>query len=197
MAEAVINVEREVDRSLLRNKIRASGFTQLEVQEALGWGRSYISQFLTKQKKLRLEQVLSILNVIEVEPAAFFGELYGAPPWSDAEGLQARNVSAELPHHQLARVRSPMAWLICSSRRSSSQPRGSPQQSKLRSRSRREDQTRTAPEQVPGQTDRRLDRLRAVFSLRGQPAGAFGAGWSSEARVRSFPARVMRHGMTR
>ena len=73
-------VERQLDRilTLLRNKIRQRGFTQLEVQEALGWGRSYISQLLTKQKSLRIEQVLLILNVIGIDPAAFFAELY--PP---------------------------------------------------------------------------------------------------------------------
>ncbi len=73
-------VERQLDRilTLLRNKIRQQGFTQLEVQEALGWGRSYISQLLTRQKSLRVEQVLLILNVIGIDPAAFFAELY--PP---------------------------------------------------------------------------------------------------------------------
>ena len=77
-------VERQLDRilTLLRNKIRQRGFTQLEVQEALGWGRSYISQLLTKQKSLRVEQVLLILNVIGIDPAAFFAELY--PPDSSA-----------------------------------------------------------------------------------------------------------------
>ena len=62
------DVEREVDRylTLLRNTSRASGFTQLEVQEALGWGRSYFSQLLTKQKTLRIEQILMIINVINV-----------------------------------------------------------------------------------------------------------------------------------
>ena len=72
--------EREVDRvlTLLRNKIREQGFTQLEVQEALGWGRSYISQLLTKQKALRVEQVLLILNVLDVDPREFFQELYAA-----------------------------------------------------------------------------------------------------------------------
>ena len=71
-------VEAEVDRYLilLGNKIRQQGFTQLEVQESLGWGRSYISQLLTKQKSLRIEQVLLILNVIGTEPAEFFAELY-------------------------------------------------------------------------------------------------------------------------
>ena len=71
-------VEVELNRylTLIRNKIRERGFTQLEVQEALGWGRSYISQLLTKQKSLRVEQVLLILKVIGVDPVEFFAELY-------------------------------------------------------------------------------------------------------------------------
>lgn len=75
------SAEKELDRvlTLLRNKIRERGFTQLEVQEALSWGRSYISQLLTKQKSLRVEQVLLILEVIGVEPGEFFGELYHYP----------------------------------------------------------------------------------------------------------------------
>ncbi len=86
-----MTVERELDRvlTLLRNKIRERGFTQLEVQEALGWGRSYISQLLTKQKSLRVEQVLLILNVIGVDPSEFFGELYHFP----AAGLPASSAS--------------------------------------------------------------------------------------------------------
>ena len=71
----MITVDREVDRylTLLGNKIREKGLTQLEVQEALGWGRSYISQLVTRQKSLRLEQVLGILQVIGVDPGIFFG----------------------------------------------------------------------------------------------------------------------------
>ncbi len=81
IAIIMITVERELESvlTLLRNKIRERGFTQLEVQEALGWGRSYISQLLTKQKSLRIEQVLLILNVIGVDPSEFFGELYHFP----------------------------------------------------------------------------------------------------------------------
>lgn len=77
----MVPVQLEVDRALtlLRNKIREQGFTQLEVQEALGWGRSYISQLLTRQKALRVEQVLSILNVIGIDPSEFFAELYAFP----------------------------------------------------------------------------------------------------------------------
>ena len=69
---------RDLDRILtaLRNRIRECGLTQLEVQEALGWGRSYISQLLTKQKTLRIEQILLILNVIGLDPAEFWAEVY-------------------------------------------------------------------------------------------------------------------------
>ena len=77
----MVIVENEIEQilTLLRNKIRERGFTQLEVQEALAWGRSYISQLLTKQKSLRVEQVLLILNVIGVDPAEFYAELYHLP----------------------------------------------------------------------------------------------------------------------
>ncbi len=75
------HIEKEVDRvlTLLRNKIRERGFTQLEVQEKLNWGRSYISQLLTKQKSLRVEQVLMILDTVKVDPKDFYGELYQFP----------------------------------------------------------------------------------------------------------------------
>lgn len=90
-------IERELDRvlTLLRNKIRERGFTQLEVQEALGWGRSYISQLLTKQKSLRIEQVLLILNVIGVDPGAFFSELYHFPGTGGPEGSRSYQASAQ------------------------------------------------------------------------------------------------------
>ncbi len=63
-------VDAELDRylTLIRNKIRQRAYTQLEVQRELRWGRSYISQLLTKQKGLRVEQVLLILKVIGVDP---------------------------------------------------------------------------------------------------------------------------------
>ncbi|MCP3963269.1 MAG: helix-turn-helix transcriptional regulator [bacterium] len=72
------DVDRLVDRALalLQQKIRGRGFTQLEIQETLGWGRSYISQLVTKQKGLRVEQVLMILQVIGIQPSEFFYELF-------------------------------------------------------------------------------------------------------------------------
>jgi transcriptional regulator with XRE-family HTH domain len=74
-------IEREVDRvlNLLRAKIHEQGFTQLKVQRALGWGRTYISQLFRKQKSLRFDQILQILGVIEIDPSDFFSEFYRLP----------------------------------------------------------------------------------------------------------------------
>ncbi len=71
-------VERDLDRILaaLRHRIRERGFTQLEVQEVMGWGRSYISQLLTKQKSIRIDQVLQILRVIGLDPGEFWAEVF-------------------------------------------------------------------------------------------------------------------------
>ncbi len=91
-------VERELDRILnqLRNRIRERGFTQLEVQEVLGWGRSYISQLLTKQKTLRMEQILMILNVINVKPEDFWAEIYQFGPFG-GKGTARRRRGARRP----------------------------------------------------------------------------------------------------
>ncbi|MCP3958965.1 MAG: helix-turn-helix transcriptional regulator [bacterium] len=72
------HVNRELDRILahLRAVISGRGFTQMEIQSELGWGRSYISQLLTKQKSLRFDHILSILKVLDVAPEDFFGKLY-------------------------------------------------------------------------------------------------------------------------
>ncbi len=109
-------VDNEVDRylTLLRNKIREKGFTQLEVQEALSWGRSYISQLLTKQKSLRVEQVLLILDVIGVDPAEFFAELYyypGTPTgWRPPDAYQSADQLAGFEEMR-AMVRG-LVWLL-------------------------------------------------------------------------------------
>ena len=69
---------RDITRylNLLRSLIRDSGWTQLKVQDQLGWGRSYISQLMTEAKTLRVDQVLKILTVIGVSWGDFFAQLY-------------------------------------------------------------------------------------------------------------------------
>ena len=74
------DISPQIDTILraLQEKIQDQGFTQKEVQEALGWGRTYISQLVRGQKSLRIEQIILILRVIKVRPADFFAEIYGA-----------------------------------------------------------------------------------------------------------------------
>ena len=76
-----INVDPEVDRILmqLRLKMKNHGFTQIQVQEALNWKGSYVSQLLSRNKSLRVEQVLQILAVIGVEPFDFFFNVFRQP----------------------------------------------------------------------------------------------------------------------
>lgn len=115
-------VDKDVDRvlTLLRNKIRERGFTQLEVQDMLGWGRSYISQLLTRQKALRLEQVLLILGVVGVDPSDFFAELYpggsawrGSWPWSAGSGRGREAGAADgQPPGSLCELRSLVRGLV-------------------------------------------------------------------------------------
>ncbi len=110
----MISIERELDRALtlLRNNIHDKGFTQLEVQEVLGWGRSYISQLLTKQKSLRLEQVLLILNVIGVDSRTFFSELYDGTPRSNLGQSHRPKSGAGLSHQKLKRLTSLLNGLV-------------------------------------------------------------------------------------
>ncbi len=107
----MITVDREIDRylTLLGNKIREKSFTQLEVQEVLGWGRSYISQLVTRQKSLRLEQVLGILQVIGVDPGIFFGELYVSAPRLDADPHQPP--PGAVPHQEFEQMRAMLQGL--------------------------------------------------------------------------------------
>ncbi len=99
VATNMVSLEREIDGVLmqLRNIVHARGYTQLEVQERLGWGRSYLSQLLTKQKSLRFEQLILVLAVIGVDPGDFFGELYHWPERSAEEAEATRRVLEPTP----------------------------------------------------------------------------------------------------
>ncbi len=102
----MVSIEQELDRylSLLRDKMREREFTQMEVQEALGWGSSYISQLLTKQKSLRMDQVLLILQVIGAEPREFFLELYVMSPRIQADKEDQAATKSRQPRYGLAGV---------------------------------------------------------------------------------------------
>ena len=77
----MIDAQKEAERMLetLRRLIRERGFTQLKIQLVLGWVRIYISHLLTKQKTLRVEPLLQIVDAIGMQPAEFFAEHFKAP----------------------------------------------------------------------------------------------------------------------
>ena len=97
---------------LLRKKIREKGYTQLEVQESLGWGRSYLSQLLTRQKGLRFEQVFLVLKVIGVEPREFFAELASGPPRSQTAWRQKPESRDVMSNEQLEDMSSLLQGLV-------------------------------------------------------------------------------------
>jgi transcriptional regulator with XRE-family HTH domain len=97
-----MSIEREIERviDLLKVKIRDRGFTQMEIQEALAWGRSYVSQLLKGHKGLRLEQILKILEVLDIEPAEFFRELYNFPRPTTEQGETPLAAVGEIDSHE-------------------------------------------------------------------------------------------------
>lgn len=103
--EAREAIERTLQQ--LRSLIYQQGYTQLKVQDALGWGRTYVSQLLRQQKSLRLDQVLQILQVIEVPPADFFFQLYGLPE-GPPDRLEA--LRREAPPTRAAPWRDSVGW---------------------------------------------------------------------------------------
>lgn len=82
----IVRVQEVLD--LVARIMRRQKKTQLEIQEKLGWGRSYISQLMTSQKSLRLDQLFTLLDALEVRPAAFFAELYGLEPPAEVARLE-------------------------------------------------------------------------------------------------------------
>ncbi len=80
--------------ALLSKKIRERGFTELEVEETLGWSRDHIRQLKAGCQRLRVQDVLSVLGVLGVEPGEFFAELYAEPPEAEGLGAMLQELSA-------------------------------------------------------------------------------------------------------
>lgn len=81
MSHEIQRITQQVDRILatLRHVIESSELNQQDIQKALGWGRTYITQLLNKQKALRISQILQILEVVEMEPTEFFNLVFQDP----------------------------------------------------------------------------------------------------------------------
>ncbi len=80
--------------AMLDRKIRERGFTRLEVEETLGWSRNHIYWLTAGSKRLRVEEMLSMLSVLGVEPGEFFAELYAEPPEAEGLGAMLQELSA-------------------------------------------------------------------------------------------------------
>ena len=74
-----MTVEQDLERfsKRLDEVIREQGYTPLEVEEKLGWRRGHISQRSSRHKSLHFAEVLRILDLIKVEPADFWGSVFG------------------------------------------------------------------------------------------------------------------------
>jgi len=97
------NTDRDLEklRFLLRHLIAESGWTQTEIQRRCGWGSGALSQMLNGRKSLRVDAVLSLLDVLDVDPGRFFARLWGTGNAVNAyrfiDGATARSGSEEIP----------------------------------------------------------------------------------------------------
>lgn len=96
---------------LVGKKIRERGFTELEIEEALGWDPRRIRRLTLGLQRPCVDEVLSILGVIDVAPEAFFAELYGMPA---GEGPQAEIAELSALADSLANLLVKNGWITAS-----------------------------------------------------------------------------------
>lgn len=60
----------------LRRLIRLSDFSQRQVEMQAGFSKGYLSQLLGQNLDLKVHHVLSILNVLDIEPSEFFTRIF-------------------------------------------------------------------------------------------------------------------------
>ena len=81
-----MTLEDEVRRAtkLLETVMQAAGLTRKELDQRLGAGPGYVSQVLTGRMELKFRHIVTILQVLDVDPSVFFQTLYpGGRPSSD------------------------------------------------------------------------------------------------------------------
>ena len=69
-----MDVEEEMARHLqaLRYVLRASGWTQKQVQQRLGWRTNHVSDVLNRKKALTFEDLFAILDLVGYTLAEYF-----------------------------------------------------------------------------------------------------------------------------
>ncbi len=65
---------------LLEVLIQAAGSSEEEMERRLGASQGYLGRLLSGGVELKLRHILSILQVLEIEPAQYFQSLYPSAP---------------------------------------------------------------------------------------------------------------------
>lgn len=77
----------------LRDLMREAGRTQRSIEQEAGWGKGYLTQVLGEGRPaLKVEHVMTILDLLGVSIEDFFSGLYDLHPGPGAEGLDAAAV---------------------------------------------------------------------------------------------------------
>lgn len=72
----------------LRDLMREAGRTQRSIERDAGWGKGYLTQVLGEGRPaLKVEHVLTILDLLGVRIEDFFGGLYDLQPGTGAAGF--------------------------------------------------------------------------------------------------------------
>jgi hypothetical protein len=106
--EAQVEEVREALRTLVRLDDRSFAW----IDRKLGWTEATASQLLRGRIKLQMMHVFQILELFNVEPEDFFGNLYGKPVESARRMMARRRVEAAAPQarpesHRPVRGRRP------------------------------------------------------------------------------------------
>lgn len=90
-----MTIEDEVRHAarLLECLIQAAGVSEADLERRLDASPGYVGRVLSGEIELKLRHILSVLRVLEIEPALFFESLYPAQPTGGTirlEDLQER-----------------------------------------------------------------------------------------------------------
>jgi transcriptional regulator with XRE-family HTH domain len=66
-------------REALRRKIGGAGLSLRDVEGRIGLGRDYLRHLLSDRVDLKISHVLGMLEVLKLDPGAFFAEVYELP----------------------------------------------------------------------------------------------------------------------
>jgi hypothetical protein len=94
---ADLETQVEAVREALRGLVRQDDRSFAWIDRKLGWTDATASQLLRGRIKLQVMHVFQILELFNVEPEDFFGNLYGKPVETARRMMARRRVEAVAP----------------------------------------------------------------------------------------------------